>query len=282
MAHPVLPHGAVVVRDADEEAQSVVREGVAVGAGHAIVRAVAQLVVGRQGGTGQHPLAAHVEGPPGADVHGAAQAAFHQIRLRRLVHLHRLHEFRLHRIEVERARVLRHAERAGRANAGGHRRAPVHLHPHELRPQAANGHERPFAALPVDGDAGDALQRFGQVLVRELADVLRHQGIDDVVRGALHLDGLPHAAANAAHDDLLKRAGRLLRRGGFAGRRQRECRQAQDAAHSSNPLRPCPESHVQIVHWIPPVYANRLCMRIAATSRSVETGPVKPRSPETH
>jgi hypothetical protein len=49
---------------------------------------------------------------------------------------------------------------------------------HELRRQAADGNLPALAAFAHDLDAGNALQRFGQVLVRELADVLGHDHID--------------------------------------------------------------------------------------------------------
>ena len=67
---------------------------------------------------------------------------------------------------------------------------------------AAQADALAFAELAVDDDAGDALQRLGDVLVRELADVLGGERVDDADRLALGLDRFAQAAADAGDDDL--------------------------------------------------------------------------------
>ena len=81
--------------------------------------------------------------------------------------------------------------------------AAVDQHARELRTEAADRDLSALAAHAVDGDAGDALQRLGEVLVRELADVLGDERVHDVVGVALHVEGLAQTAADAGDDDFL-------------------------------------------------------------------------------
>ncbi len=59
----------------------------------------------------------------------------------------------------------------------------------EVRGKTANVDGAPFAARPVDLDAGDALDRFRDVDVGELADIFRAHRIDDAGRFALDRQG---------------------------------------------------------------------------------------------
>ena len=201
---PVLARGSVVARDAHQEAERVVGERVAVDPGEAVAVLVGQGVVGHERVAGDDPPSAVVERAPGADVERAAHAALHEVGLRRLVHLDRLHQFGLHGLEPEGPLLAVVADVAGeRLRAARERAAAVDLHAGELRTEAADGDLRALAAHAVDGDARDALQRFGEVLVRELADVFGDERVHDVVGVALHVEGLAQTAADARDDDLL-------------------------------------------------------------------------------
>ena len=83
--------------------------------------------------------------------------------------------------------------------------------------------------------SGDALERLGQVLVREFADVFGHDGIDDAVRIPLDTCGLQEALPNASYNDLFQNAFffRGLRRyGGNSGSAQCERDSACHRVHS--------------------------------------------------
>ena len=72
-----------------------------------------------------------------------------------------------------------------------------------------------LGALPVgtiDRDAGQALQRLGHVLVRELADVLGGHRFDDLVGVALVLQRIGQRGAEARDDHFLERLGGRTRR----------------------------------------------------------------------
>lgn len=99
----------------------------------------------------------------------------------------------------------RHCTRRG-ATGTGKRRPSVHLHTYQLRPQATNRNARALAANAVDRNAGDPPQRLGKILIGKFADVLGNQRINDVVGVALHVDRLPHAAADTCDDHLLDEA----------------------------------------------------------------------------
>src|SRR3569832_633664 len=74
----------------------------------------------------------------------------------------------------------------------------------ERWPEAADGDCLTLTDLvAVDGNAGDSLQRFGNVGIRELADVLRGYGIDDYVGVALDVHRALEAGANAGDDNFL-------------------------------------------------------------------------------
>ena len=201
---PVLARGPVVARHADQEAERVVGERVAVDAREAVTVLVGQGVVGHERVARDDPLSAVVERAPGADVERAAHAALHEVGLRRLVHLDRLHQFGLHGLEPEGPLLAVVADVAGeRLGAARQCAAAIDQHARELRTETPDRNLGALAAHAVDGDAGDALQRLGEVLVRELADVLGDERVHDVVRVAFHVEGLAQAAADAGDDDFL-------------------------------------------------------------------------------
>ena len=127
-----------------------------------------------------------IERPVGQDIDGGADAATGNLRLAGLVHLDAVDRFGSELGEVERTGTAIHA--ANGDLAGGAKRiraghlAAIERDHVELRAEAARGDLRAFAIAALDRDAGDALQRFGQVGVRELADVLGADRIDHAGR----------------------------------------------------------------------------------------------------
>src|SRR5690606_28728649 len=67
----------------------------------------------------------------------------------------------------------------------------------ELRTEAAGGDLGALAVTPLDRDAGDALQGLREVGIRELADVLGADRVDDARRVALDVHRLVQRAAQA-------------------------------------------------------------------------------------
>ena len=61
---------------------------------------------------------------------------------------------------------------------------------------------RAFTDRTVDRDAADALQGFGEIGVRELADVLGDDAVHHALRLALQFHRDVEAAADAGDDDL--------------------------------------------------------------------------------
>lgn len=99
--------------------------------------------------------------------------------------------------------------------------------------QAADGDGAAFAVVARNLDAGDALQRFGDVVVGQLADVFGDDGIDDLL-GVL-LDQLRLGDAAAGSGDLHRvqlLGGRFRRRGGRGGRILRIGLRAQQRGHT--------------------------------------------------
>jgi len=75
-----------------------------------------------------------------------------------------------------------------------------------------------LAEATVDADAGDVRQRFGDVAVGELANILSGDDVDDGVGVALHRDRLLQRPAIPGDDDVVCCA--ILRIGGLGrGRR---------------------------------------------------------------
>src|SRR3546814_10455423 len=66
---------------------------------------------------------------------------------------------------------------------------------------AAQRHALALAELAIDDDAGYALKRLGDILVRKFADIFRSDDVGDHIRIALGLDRLAERTANAGDDD---------------------------------------------------------------------------------
>src|SRR5690606_13537567 len=75
----------------------------------------------------------------------------------------------------------------------------------EARAEATRGDLGAFAVAALDRDAGDALQRLGKVGVRELADVLGADRVDDTGGVALDVHRVLEAVAQPRDDDGVER-----------------------------------------------------------------------------
>lgn len=113
-------------------------------------------------------------------IDGAADAAFGNVGVCSLVDIDSGDQLGGDRVE---------AERAARVRAGD--LPAIQQRQRILRPETVDADVASFAALAIDGDAWNTLQCFGQVVVRELADVLGGDAIDDAVGGLLGLQRLP-------------------------------------------------------------------------------------------
>mmetsp|Transcript_23375 Transcript_23375/g.55613 ORF Transcript_23375/g.55613 Transcript_23375/m.55613 type:complete len:1197 (-) Transcript_23375:168-3758(-) len=202
-----------------------------------------------------------VEWALGADVDRGAHAAGRAAGTAGLVDLQRGDTVGGEVGEVERAR-------AGRAaiDAGAGHLAAIEQHQVEVRAHAAHRDAGALAVGAVDGHAGDAAQRLGQVGVRELADVLSDDAVHQARRRALQVDRGFQRPPDAGHDDRLqlRRAGQRLRRrsggrgalvgqlrlGGGAGEQQAAGRGQVGKAKGRTGLSHSHVSWVVILSWM--------------------------------
>jgi hypothetical protein len=169
---------------------------------------------------------ADVQRPGGLHVEGCADAAGGQVGAAGLVHLDRRDRLGREVGEIERARVGGAA--AARAKVGRRHLPAVEQHQVVVRADAAHGDLGAFAAAgAVDRHAADALERFGQVGVGELADVLGDDAVDHALGVALEVHGRGQAGADAGDHDGIQFADvipsiHLLGDGMGGGRGQRD------------------------------------------------------------
>ncbi len=128
------------------------------------------------------------------DVDGRANTTGRQVGLAGLVDLDTRNRFRSEVAEIKapgrrRARTI--AKRRGRHLAA------VEGDEVEVLAEAANRHGAALAKRAVHRNTGDALQRFREVLVRELADVLSGDGVHDALGIALGGERTGERSANA-------------------------------------------------------------------------------------
>ena len=86
----------------------------------------------------------------------------------------------------------------------------------EVSAQAAHGDGTPLARIPVDGDTGNTLDRFREVQVRKVRDVLGDDDVDHAGFATLGVEARVQAGAEAGDDDFINLGGVLrlsLRRG---------------------------------------------------------------------
>ncbi len=162
-------------------------------------------------GRGETRVAFHVQRAPRMQDHGAADAAFVDARFRRLEQFRAgQHVGRQQRV-VERARGF--VVGFGRGDV-----VAVQLGQGEVGGQAAHADGFSLAAIAGDDHAGHALQRIGDVLVGEFADVFGGDDLDDRVGVALLFQALLDRVAIAGDRDLVQ-VGGAGRAGLLRGRR---------------------------------------------------------------
>ena len=173
-----------------------------------------------------------VEGPGAAQIDHAGRAAFEQIGIHRLVHRQLGEQFGRQHIQVDFAVIVGLIGRAGGGDGDG---GAIERYPGEIRAQAADRDIQAFAVdFAADGDARDAIQRFGDVGVREFADIFREDRVGKAGRVALGVSGQLKAFSIAGDRHGLDSAGcrcNLLR---LDWREQR--RRHQHAAAEKNRL----------------------------------------------
>src|SRR5690606_10517366 len=196
----VVAQVAVLVAAGQGDAEALVGEGAAEDAGVFAGPRVALHRARQVAGRGVvHALDAEVgdrpafQLPGGLDVDGRADAAGGRGRAAGLVNLHACDCLGRQVGEVERARV----GGVGGLDAGGGHLPAVEQHQVEVGADAAHCDLGAFAHRAVDRHAGNALQRFGQVGIGELADVLGNDAVDDAGRIALEVHRRLQAAADA-------------------------------------------------------------------------------------
>ncbi len=126
----------------------------------------------------------------------SAQRAFFHLCIGRLVDVDAIEQLRCEYVEVERA--------AGLALRDGLRHRVIDRDSRELRIKTTYRDIAAFTALTSDRDARDACQRFGQVLIREVSDVLRHDAVNDTCALTLRGECSPQTAPEACDDNFLK------------------------------------------------------------------------------
>jgi hypothetical protein len=161
--------------------------------------------------------------PLKSQVHGGAQRAFFHAGFGGLAHFQAVEQFRGEHAEVEAAPAVGAAVDVGGAG-GGHALDAVDAYPRKARVQAAHGDLLAFAAVAArERYAGHALQRFSQVGVRELGDVLGLDDVDDAVAVLLGVQRAVQAGPEASHDHHVVVRPGFLRLGlGLEGGGQRE------------------------------------------------------------
>jgi hypothetical protein len=148
-----------------------------------------------------------VERPPRRQVDDRSQGAFVIGRRGRLGDGDVAEQLGREGVEVEPARPV--GAGVGRIAAGDRERVgAVEAGGLEIAAEAANRDRAAFAIVAVDRDSGQALDRFGEVGVREVGNVLGGDRIDDLVRAALLAQRVLERGAEAGDDDVL--AGRFL------------------------------------------------------------------------
>ena len=158
-----------------------------------------------------------VEGPGSTHVDRARSAAFEQRGGRRFDDRQFGEQLGREQIEVDLAVGVLRVSASGRSDRD---RRIVQRHPGEIRAEPADGNLQAFAGdLARDRDTRNAVERFGDVGVGELADVLGEDRIDEADRPLLRVGRAPEARPITGDDDVAARIGRARR-----PRLRRSCR----------------------------------------------------------
>ena len=210
-----------------QRTEGAVGEGVGNQCGHARVGFFSHRVVTglAAGGKGEAVI---VERARGAQVDRGPQRAFLDVGRGGLAHHQLREQVRGEHVEVEAAAAVGAAALVTGTDRGQRFHA-VDAHAGEIRAQATHGDVAAFARFAGDDHAGDALQRLGQVQIRELADILGDDGVDHAGFAALDVQRLLDTGAVAGDDDGIQIGGvgpRILGQRGTTQRQaDRQCEQ---------------------------------------------------------
>ncbi len=224
---------ALLVAGAQADTEGLVRVGIAEDARHFRGERIAEGLgaVGHHLGTGVGHHAIVIERLVGLDIDRRTDTAAGRRCAAGLEHLDAGNGFGGELGEVERARADIHAadrRLAGRTERiGTGDQAAVEGDGVELRAEAACGDLRALAITALDGNASDALERFGQVGVRKLADVFGADRIHHAGGIALDAHRLVETVADTGHVDGIQGGGGIT-----AGLRRR-CRRRSDILRKS-------------------------------------------------
>ena len=147
-------------------------------------------------------------------VDGAGGAAFDHARQRALVHCQLGEQFAREQVEVDLAIGVLRVGAAGRGDR--HRRA-VQQHPGEVGAETADRNVEAFTGdFAADGDARNAVERFGEVGVRKVADAFGEDRLAEPDIVALGAGGVG-AGAESGDDDASSSSGAS---GGLSARKR--------------------------------------------------------------
>ena len=137
-----------------------------------------------------------VEGMGRVQVHGGAQRAFLHFGRCGLVHGQLAEQFGREHVEVERTAAIGAAGNIFRSG-GGQRLHAVDAHTGEGGVQTAHRDLAALALIARQGDAGNALQRFGHIEVGEFGNVLGQDAVGGIQSAALQVERLFKARTEA-------------------------------------------------------------------------------------
>ena len=178
------------------------REGIADQERGARIGLLGEIVVAELNGAGDRESVV-VERPPGAQIDGRAERAFLDLGRGRLAHGDVVEQLGREDVEVEVAAAVGAAGGVGAA-VGAHRFDAVDAHARELRAETAHGDLPAFTRIAGDDDAGHALQRFGEVQVREIGDVFGDDHVDRADLALLGVERLVEAGAETGYHDFFE------------------------------------------------------------------------------
>eukprot|EP01137_Pigoraptor_chileana_P022768 Opistho-2@88051 len=187
----------------------------------------------------------------GVEVDDGAERAFVEFGRRGLVDDDRAEQLRGEDVEVERAVAVRRGA-VGRGRDGFE---PVDPDAGELRAEPAHGDAAAFAAIALDRDAGNALQRFGEVLVGEFGDIFGDDRVDRGDRLALHVERGTERGAEAGDDDLVSARHRFIGGRSSVLRPSRRGRQNGKRCTARQPGQSANAPHCMNSHYHPPMYS---------------------------
>ncbi len=187
---------SLFVRYRAEDAERVIQEGATADEGELGVVLPGEIAVDHLGRAGEVGLGA-IQRSASDHAYRAADAAFGHLRCGRFEYFQARDELDRQIAEVDIASATDREREGGNA---------IDLDAIQSRLGATDADTSAFAVRPADLHAGNALERFAQILVRKVADVLGGDRIHHLDRLALDLEGRAQAGADAGDDNFFELA----------------------------------------------------------------------------